>query len=232
METRKTNKADIEKYRPLGFLLGVLVAVSVLLAALEYTTQGKVDDSLADIMDEMVQELEMAPAVDMPDMITPTGQTTKAEAGAIKAVEQTSDDAATQDATHVDIPDVESLPNNSEADKAIPQTATVAADSVVLTTVEKLPEFPGGIVEFMKWLTANLRYPEYARKNKIEGKVVVSFIVNKDGTIASPRIQQSADPLLDKEALRVIRLMPKWKPGTMDAKPCRTMFAIPVIFKI
>ena len=62
--------------------------------------------------------------------------------------------------------------------------------------------------------------------------MVVSFIVNKDGTIASPRIQQSADPLLDKEALRVIRLMPKWKPGTMDAKPCRTMFAIPVIFKI
>lgn len=232
METRKTNKADIEKYRPLGFLLGVLVAVSVLLAALEYTTQGKVDDSLADIMDEMVQELEMAPAVNMPDMITPTGQTAKAEAGAIKAVEQTSDDAATQDATHVDIPDVESLPNNSEADKAIPQTPSVAADSVVLTTVEKLPEFPGGIVEFMKWLTANLRYPEYARKNKIEGKVVVSFIVNKDGTIASPRIQQSADPLLDKEALRVIRLMPKWKPGTMDAKPCRTMFAIPVIFKI
>lgn len=232
METRKTNKADIEKYRPLGFLLGVLVAVSVLLAALEYTTQGKVDDSLADIMDEMVQELEMAPAVDMPDMITPTGQTAKAEAGAIKAVEQTPDDAATQDATHVDIPDVESLPNNSEADKAIPQTPSVAADSVVLTTVEKLPEFPGGIVEFMKWLTANLRYPEYARKNKIEGKVVVSFIVNKDGTIASPRIQQSADPLLDKEALRVIRLMPKWKPGTMDAKPCRTMFAIPVIFKI
>ena len=232
METRKTNKADIEKYRPLGFLLGVLVAVSVLLAALEYTTQGKVDDSLADIMDEMVQELEMAPAVDMPDMITPTGQTAKAEAGAIKAVEQTSDDAATQDATHVDIPDVESLPNNSEADKAISQTPSVAADSVVLTTVEKLPEFPGGIVEFMKWLTANLRYPEYARKNKIEGKVVVSFIVNKDGTIASPRIQQSADPLLDKEALRVIRLMPKWKPGTMDAKPCRTMFAIPVIFKI
>ena len=232
METRKTNKADIEKYRPLGFLLGVLVAVSVLLAALEYTTQGKVDDSLADIMDEMVQELEMAPAVDMPDMITPTGQTAKAEAGAIKAVEQTPDDAATQDATHVDIPDVESLPNNSEADKAIPQTPSVAADSVVLTTVEKLPEFPGGIVEFMKWLTANLRYPEYARKNKIKGKVVVSFIVNKDGTIASPRIQQSADPLLDKEALRVIRLMPKWKPGTMDAKPCRTMFAIPVIFKI
>ena len=232
METRKTNKADIEKYRPLGFLLGVLVAVSVLLAALEYTTQEKVDDSLADIMDEMVQELEMAPAVDMPDMITPTGQTAKAKAGAIKAVEQTSDDAATQDATHVDIPDVESLPNNSEADKAIPQTPSVAADSVVLTTVEKLPEFPGGIVEFMKWLTANLRYPEYARKNKIEGKVVVSFIVNKDGTIASPRIQQSADPLLDKEALRVIRLMPKWKPGTMDAKPCRTMFAIPVIFKI
>jgi protein TonB len=102
----------------------------------------------------------------------------------------------------------------------------------VLRTVEKLPEFPGGIVEFMKWLTRNLQYPSLAERQHIEGKVVVSFIVNKDGSIASPRIEKSVNPMLDGEAIRVVRMMPRWKPGIMNGKPCRTMFAIPINFKI
>lgn len=84
----------------------------------------------------------------------------------------------------------------------------------------------------MKWLTRNLRYPPLARQQKIEGKVVVSFIINTDGSIASPKVQKSANPMLDAEALRVIKMMPKWKPGIMNGKPCRTMFAIPVNFVI
>lgn len=232
MEKRKTDKADIEKYRPLGFILGTLAALSVLLAALEYTTTQDDYDDIADITDEMVQELELAPAPDMPEMITAAQQPHITAAADIKAVDIETDNAAEQEATADDIPDTEVTDKDPEVPQAITQTQAAHPDSVVLTTVEKLPEYPGGIVEFMKWLTANLRYPEQARKNRIEGKVVVSFIVNKDGTIASPKIQQSADPLLDKEALRVIRMMPKWKPGMMDAKPCRTMFAIPVAFKM
>jgi protein TonB len=84
----------------------------------------------------------------------------------------------------------------------------------------------------MKWLTRNLRYPPMAQRQRIEGKVVVSFIVNKDGSIANVKLEKSADPDLDREALRVIRMMPKWKPGIENNKPCRTMFAIPVVFKL
>lgn len=234
METKKSNKADIEKYRPMSFMLGVLVALSLLLAALEYSSSQSDDIDYGDITDEMTQELELAPAIDLSDMVAAEAPQSKSVTEKIKAVDSETDNADKLAAATSDllIGEGEGLADDAKVTEALPQVPVAASDSVVLTTVEKLPEFPGGIVEFMKWLTANLRYPEYAQKNKIEGKVVVSFIVNKDGSISSPKIQKSVDPMLDNEALRVIKRMPRWKPGIMDSKPCRTMFAIPVVFKI
>ena len=98
--------------------------------------------------------------------------------------------------------------------------------------VERLPEFPGGMVELMKWLTRTLKYPEFARQHKQQGRVMVSFIINKDGTIANPKIVQSVSAELDREALRVVRAMPAWKPGEDRGKPCRTLFCLPIVFKL
>lgn len=98
--------------------------------------------------------------------------------------------------------------------------------------VESLPQYPGGPVEFMKWLTATLQYPKQALDKKIQGKVMVSFIVGKDGTITNLKIVKSANSLLDAEALRVMKLMPKWEPGKDKGKPCRSMVAIPIVFEI
>ena len=131
------------------------------------------------------------------------------------------------------IGDGQGLAKQANVTEAIPETSALPQDTAaVLRTVEQLPEFPGGIVEFMKWLTRNLRYPPIAQQQKIQGKVVVSFIINKDGSIAGPRIVTSADPILDREAMRVVKMMPRWKPGMEDGKPCRTMFAIPVNFQL
>ena len=105
-------------------------------------------------------------------------------------------------------------------------------DAETLKIVEQLPEYPGGMVEFMKWLTVMLKYPDAALKRKIEGKVMVSFIVNVDGSVSDIKIVQGAHKLLDDEALRVVRLMPKWKPGLEGGRPCRTMISIPIVFEI
>ena len=105
-------------------------------------------------------------------------------------------------------------------------------DEDVLRVVEELPQYPGGMVEFMKWLTAQLHYPDQALKQKLQGKVIISFIVNKDGSLSDLKLVQSAGKLLDDEALRVARLMPKWKPGIDKGKPCRSMIAIPIVFEI
>ena len=82
-----------------------------------------------------------------------------------------------------------------------------------LRVVQQLPEFPGGMVEMMKWITRTLHYPYAAQKQKIE-------------------VVKSVHPLLDNEARRVVKLMPHWKPGIEAGKPCRTMFAIPIEFKL
>jgi len=98
--------------------------------------------------------------------------------------------------------------------------------------VEELPEFPGGASEFMKWLTKNLRYPAQAQQRKLQGKVVAQFIVNKDGSISNIELVKRVDPSLDNEALRVLRLMPRWKAGQQNEKPCRTQVCIPIVFKL
>lgn len=98
--------------------------------------------------------------------------------------------------------------------------------------VNNLPMFPGGMVEFMKWLTANLKYPQSAMRRKIQGMVMASFIVNADGTISNLKIVKKVNPELDREALRVLQSMPKWEPGKEKGKNCRAMVAIPVVFAL
>ena len=107
-----------------------------------------------------------------------------------------------------------------------------ADDPETLRMVQELPMYPGGMVEFMKWLTKNLKYPNAALRSKIEGKVMISFIVNTDGTISDIKVVKKAHRLLDAEALRVAKLMPKWEPGKEHGKVCRTMVAIPIVFEI
>lgn len=105
-------------------------------------------------------------------------------------------------------------------------------DPEVLRIVEELPQYPGGMVEFMKWLTATLKYPPVALRNKIQGRVMVSFIVNTDGSISGIKLEQKVNTYLDNEALRVVRLMPKWTPGKDHGEVCRTKVAIPIVFEI
>lgn len=98
--------------------------------------------------------------------------------------------------------------------------------------VEDLPQYPGGAVEFMKWLTKNLRYPKMAQVKKTEGKVIAHFYVEKDGRITGLKIVQSLSQECDREALRVLRMMPNWQPGVQNGQPCRTKVCIPIVFKL
>lgn len=105
-------------------------------------------------------------------------------------------------------------------------------DKPVFRIIEQLPEFPGGATAYMKWLTRNIKYPIADQQQKEGGKVVVQFIVNKNGTISDVKIIQSFDTDCDREVMRVMTLMPKWKPGTEKGKPVRTKYVIPIVFKM
>ena len=106
-------------------------------------------------------------------------------------------------------------------------------EDVVFEVVEVMPEFPnGGMPGFMKYLGKNVKYPIEAHANNIEGRVVVHFIVNKNGSISNVGLTRSVDPLLDKEAIRVISSMPKWKPGMQRGKAVRVKYTVPVMFRL
>ncbi len=113
-----------------------------------------------------------------------------------------------------------------------PETAN-EADESVFVVVEQMPEFPGGQQAMLAFLSENVKYPVIARENGIQGTCIVQFVVNKDGSIVDVEIVRSGgDPSLDKEALRVIKSMPKWRPGMLKGKPVRVKYTIPVNFKL
>lgn len=113
---------------------------------------------------------------------------------------------------------------------AVP-TDSVAKDEVFMVA-EQMPEFPGGMKELLKFLQDNLKYPENAMKNNVQGRVIVQFVVEKDGTPTEFKVLRSVDPDLDAEALRVLQTMPKWKPGMQRGEVVRVKYTVPVSFKL
>ena len=123
--------------------------------------------------------------------------------------------------------------------KGKPQTIVIVGDKnepdneeEPYTAVEQMPQFPGGTSELMKYISANLRYPEDAKRDKTEGRVIARFTVKKDGSIGDVNIVRSVSPSLDAEAVRVLSGMPKWEPGMQNGKAVPTLYTVPVIFKI
>lgn len=98
--------------------------------------------------------------------------------------------------------------------------------------VEVMPQFPGGNGELMRYLGANMKYPTIAAENGIEGRAVLKFVVSKDGSISNIQIIRSLDPSCDKEAIRVVKSMPRWVPGQQNGHPVAVYFTLPVLFKL
>ena len=112
---------------------------------------------------------------------------------------------------------------------------TAPADTtknVVYDVTETMPQFPGGQGVMMKYLAANIKYPASAVKAKKQGRVIVAFVIQKDGSVTNARIVKSVDPELDAEALRIVKAMPNWTPGTQDGKPVNVNYTIPVVFSL
>lgn len=102
----------------------------------------------------------------------------------------------------------------------------------VYVAVEQMAEFPGGQSELMKFLFMNVRYPENEKKNKVQGRVIVKFVISKDGKVTDPQVIRGVDPALDAEAIRLVKAMPDWIPGKIDGKPVDSYFNLPITFKI
>ena len=111
-------------------------------------------------------------------------------------------------------------------------SAETVKEKLIFQVVEEMPEFPGGVQEMMNFVSKNMRYPAEAHKNGTQGRVLVKFVVTDKGDIETPTVFESVDPLLDAEALRVIKMMPKWKPGKQRGKAVNVLYTLPVTFRL
>ena len=216
------------------FLLGLVLALSLLFVGFEYSIapDDPLDDS--DLLDMLSMDPELSP------LLRPENELAlvpKAEPRPATKIVVT-DDVAEQDFKEEDETVETDLAGDMDATEADEEDAPLEPPApedeaaISFRIVEDLPQFPGGPVELMKWLTRNLKYPRQAEQRKLQGNVVAEFIVNKDGSITDVAIVKSLDPACDREVLRVLRMMPRWTAGIQNDQPCRTKVCIPVVFHL
>ena len=231
MEVKKSPKADLEGGIGMSILMGMIVGLAVLFVGFEWSTKDvqvvTADEGVADIIAE--EEIEITRPENTPPPPPPP------PAPAVTEVLNVVDD-------DVELEQQDII--SSEDDASAAQTETFVAPVVeeeeeeeesaqqIFTVVEKQPEFPGGTAELFKYLSKAIKYPVIAQENGIQGRVVCSFVVNRDGSIVDIQVMRGVDPSLDKEAVRVISEMPKWKPGEQRGKPVRVRFILPVQFRL
>ena len=109
---------------------------------------------------------------------------------------------------------------------------TEVSEDHIYSVVEEMPEFPGGMAEYMKWLGKNMKYPAISQENGVQGRVIIQFVVMKDGSVVDVEVARGVDTYLDKEALRVVKAMPKWKPGRHKGKEVNVKYTLPVVFRL
>jgi len=240
MEVKKSKKADLERRRPLFFLMGMVAVAGLFYVLMELNMPEEENLDLKDLealVDKDKEDLiPFFKREDIQPIVIP--EKTKPMTEKVKATEQPSQDQVVADLVPQEESDgfddeeleepIEEVPDDAKKPKPIAQPD----NPLNFQVVEQLPEYPGGMTAFMKWLTKNLKYPRDAQRNSIQGQVTVQFYVEKDGTIADAKIIKKLWPSCDREVLRVIRMMPKWKPGTERNEPVRAKLVIPVVFKL
>ena len=122
------------------------------------------------------------------------------------------------------------ISGSANFDKVVTQAAP--EPEKVFDMVEQMPTFPGGQQELMAYLGKNIKYPTIAQENGTQGRVIIQFVVERDGSITDVRVARGVDPYLDKEAVRVVKSMPKWLPGKQNGKAVRVKFTVPVMFRL
>lgn len=227
MEIKKSPKADLENKKSTWLLVGYVIVLAFMFVAFEWTQRDiKIDTSQA--VTDLVFEEEIIPITEQPEQVTPPPPEAPAIAETLTIVE---DDADVEETAIVSSEEL----NQAVEIKYVPVAVEEEEpeEQTIFEVVEEMPEFPnGGMAGLMQFLSKNIKYPTIAQENGTQGRVTVQFVVNKDGSIVDAKVLRGVDPYLDKEALRVIGTMPKWKPGKQRGKPVRVKYTVPVMFRL
>ena len=226
MEAKKSKKAAIENQRGSWLLMGAVVALAFMFVSFEWTRH---DVRLAanSLVNDPIFEEVLVPITYPEEKLEPPPPPE------IKVTEEftiVSDDEEVTSAVATVSEDLGQI-NKVVWVPPVVETEKVEED-VIHVTAEIMPEFPGGMAALMKYLGANIKYPTISQEMGSAGRVIVQFVVDKDGSISNPEVVRGVDAYLDKEAIRVISSMPKWRPGVQNGKKVRVKYTVPVVFRL
>lgn len=226
-EVKKSPKANIDALKLTSILMGMVVGISVLFFAFEWSSKTKKLDESIIVQDVLAEEeIEITrrdpppppppppPAPETPEIIQVVEEKVDTR------IEINTEDDASKRQMETFVPPPPPKPKVEEVTEEI------------FVVVEEQPEFPGGNAAMMKFLSDNIKYPVIAQENGIQGRVITNFVVERDGSITDVQVVRGVDPSLDKEAVRVIQSMPKWKPGKQRGSAVRVRFTLPVVFRL
>ena len=227
MEIKKSESANLENKKFTWVLLGFVLVLAAHFVAFEWTQYEQ--EFSGDIIDsgDIILEEEIVP-ITMPEKKTvPPPPQAVSQAEVLNIVE---DDADIEETTIVSNEDqAEYVEITDDVPIVVEEPEE---EDQIFQVVEEDAKFPGGNNELMKYLQKNIKYPSICQEQGIQGRVIVQFVVEKDGSITDVQVIKAINPYLDKEAVRVVSTMPKWSPGKQRGKPVRVRFTLPVTFRL
>ncbi len=216
MEPKKNPEISLEKKKGMFFQIGLVATLIIVLVAFEWKSYDKVEYNLGQLnLDDM--EEEIIPITKQEEKPPPPPPPPP------EIIEIIEDDEEIENEVEVE---------DTESDEDVEIEIEEEDDDEFFMVVENMPEFPGGDLGLMKYIQKNVKYPPIAKEYNITGKVYVSFIVDKSGSVTNVKIVRGVDKNLDAEAVRVVKSLPKYKPGKQRGKAVRVMFTIPINFTL
>ena len=227
-ELRKRYNKTVTRALFIAFVILIITAGTPFIMALQNSGANKiVDETIQANLENIKNQEEEPPPPPPPPPPPQMEQQAKYTAPVVvDSVDEKVEIATTEDMV--------STSTNEEVTEEVVETNQAIQEEEIVNfyVIEEKPEFPGGEEAMMKWIAANVKYPEIAKENGVTGKVFIQFVINKDGKVVDVEVLRGVDPYLDKEAKRVVSDMPAWTPGKQRGKTVKVSFQLPINFKL
>jgi protein TonB len=229
MEIKKSEKANLENKKLLFLELGLIISLGITWFAFEWTSKETVVSVLEDTTEVPIEE-EIIPITQEAPPPPPTQVKIPVLSDQIDIVD---DEIEVNDDLFMNLEDDSNMGVEIMEYVEVTEEEVVEEEAIPFQLVEEKPSFQGGDAnQFSKWVNSKLEYPEIAKENGVQGRVTLQFTVEKDGSVTKVKVLRGVDPSLDKEAVRVVSMSPKWKPGKQRDRAVPVTYTFPVIFQL
>ena len=229
MEIKKSEKANLENKKLLFVEIGLVVALGITLFAFEWTSKETKVSTLEDTTEVLIEE-EIIPITQETPPPPPAAPKIPVLSDQIDIVD---DEIEVNDDLFMNLEDDANMGVEIMEYVEVTEEEVVEEEAIPFQLVEEKPSFQGGDAnQFSKWVNSRLEYPEIAKENGVQGRVTLQFTVEKDGSVTKVKVLRGVDPSLDKEAVRVVSMSPKWKPGKQRDRAVPVTYTFPVIFQL